>query len=399
MNTHIIKRPPPSPRPMGSEAGLWCEYHRTQGHDTDNCRTLKMHIEKLIQEGHLGRYVQGRGGDYHDRRAAPSKNSSRSPKRGRGKEKPQDKEVEGGHERNNRGTVNTIAGGFSGGGSTSSARRRYSRSNQSCNMVGVYAFKEQPQLSFTFNDFEEMCPHDDDPLVVSVFTAGFQIKRTMVDTGSSANVLFWEVFKKLDLPKEVIREHRGSLLGFAGELVEIIGYVDLRTTFEEGENLKTIVVKYIVVDVRSSYNIILGKPALNCLGAVTSTAHLCMKYPLEDGRVGVVKGDQVTARKCYEDSLRNKGAERRKTPEDLRCNFLDLDPRGFSKDEEEWRPRGKGSTGWGRAVPKGQDRHDFVKRDGGRAKMYTKEESGCVCMVSQRHAGNRPKFHMSSASH
>ena len=78
---------------------------------------------------------------------------------------------------------------------------------------------------------------------------------------------------------------------------------------------------------------------MNSLGAVTSTAHLCMKYPLEDGRVGVVKGDQVTARKCYEDSLRNKGAERKKAPEDLRCNFLDLDPRSFSKDEEEWRPR------------------------------------------------------------
>ncbi|KEH33513.1 hypothetical protein MTR_3g044903 [Medicago truncatula] len=152
---------------------------------------------------------------YHNKRTAPSRNSSRSSKRGRGKEKPQDKEVEGGHERNNRGTVNTIVGGFSGAGSTSSARRRYSRSNQSCNMVGVYAFKEHPQLAFTFNDFEGMYPHDDDPLVIYVFTVGFQIKRTIVDTGSSANVLFWEVFKKLDLPKEVMREHRG----FAGELM------------------------------------------------------------------------------------------------------------------------------------------------------------------------------------
>ena len=101
MNTQIIKRPPPNSRPMGSEAGLWCEYHRTQGHDTDNCRTLKMHIEKLIQEGHLGRYVQGRGGSNHDKRAAPSRNTSRSPKRGRGKEKAQHKEVEGEHERRN----------------------------------------------------------------------------------------------------------------------------------------------------------------------------------------------------------------------------------------------------------------------------------------------------------
>ena len=72
----------------------------------------------------------------------------------------------------------------------------------------------------------------------------------MVDTGSSANVLFWEVFKRLDLPKQVLREHRGSLLGFAGESVEIIGYVDLHTTFSEGENAKTIVIKYIVVNAR-----------------------------------------------------------------------------------------------------------------------------------------------------
>ncbi|CAJ2637566.1 unnamed protein product [Trifolium pratense] len=103
MNTQIIKRTPPNPRPMGDEAGQWCEYHRAYGHNTDNCRTLRMHIEKLIQEGHLGRYVQGRGGGHHDKRPAPNKNTSRSPKRGRGKEKSQDKESGGEHERKDRG--------------------------------------------------------------------------------------------------------------------------------------------------------------------------------------------------------------------------------------------------------------------------------------------------------
>jgi len=44
-------------------------------------------------------------------------------------------------------------------------------------MVVVYAFKEHPQLAFTFNDFGGMYPHDDDPLVISVLTAGFQIKH------------------------------------------------------------------------------------------------------------------------------------------------------------------------------------------------------------------------------
>ncbi|MCI11939.1 hypothetical protein A2U01_0033042 [Trifolium medium] len=148
MNTQIIKRPPPNPHPMGDEASQWCDYHRAYGHNTDNCRTLRMNIEKLIQEGHLRMYVQGRGGD---------------------------KESGGEHERNDRGIVNTIARGFSRGGATNSARKSYSRSSLSCNMVGVYAFKEHPQISFTIKDFAGIYPHDDDPLVLSVVTADFQI--------------------------------------------------------------------------------------------------------------------------------------------------------------------------------------------------------------------------------
>jgi hypothetical protein len=300
-STQIIKRPPPNPRPMGDDAGQWCEYHRAYGHDTDNFFTLRMNIEKLIHEGHLGRYVQGRGGGYPDKRPdkrpVPNKHSSRSPKRGRGKEKVQQKESGVEHERNDQGIVNTIAGGFSGGGATNSARKRYSRSSLSCNAVGVYAFKEHPPISFTFKDFTGTFPHLDDPLVIYVVTAGFQIKQAMVDTGSSANVLFWEDFEKLGLPKEVMREHRGALLGFSGQSVEIIGYVDLRTTFGEGENAKTIVIKYIIVDAQSSYNLILGRPALNGLGAINSTTHLCIKYPLEGDGVGIVKADQSIARK------------------------------------------------------------------------------------------------------
>jgi len=52
------------------------------------------------------------------------------------------------------------------------------------------------------------------------------------------------------------------------------------------------------VDGQSAYNIILGRPALNELGVITSTPHLCMKFPM-DVRVGVVKGDQKFAHICY----------------------------------------------------------------------------------------------------
>ncbi|MCI38264.1 hypothetical protein A2U01_0059492, partial [Trifolium medium] len=37
-----------------------------------------------------------------------------------------------------------------------------------------------------------------------------------------------------------------------------------------------------------------------------STLYLSMKYPLDNDKVGVVKGDQALARRCYESSLKIK---------------------------------------------------------------------------------------------
>jgi hypothetical protein len=58
-----------------------------------------------------------------------------------------------------------------------------------------------------------------------------------------------------------------------------------------------------VVDRPSAYNAILGRAALNELEAITSTAHLKMKFPTKEG-VGEVRGDQWTARQCYNTSLK-----------------------------------------------------------------------------------------------
>jgi len=82
------------------------------------------------------------------------------------------------------------------------------------------------------------------------------------------------------------------------------GYVDLRTTFRDKEDAKTIFIRYIVVNAPSSYNLLLGRPSLNKLKAVVSTVHLKMKFPSDEGKVLTLAVNQETARKCYEDSLR-----------------------------------------------------------------------------------------------
>ncbi|RDY00425.1 hypothetical protein CR513_16388, partial [Mucuna pruriens] len=86
-------------------------------------------------------------------------------------------------------------------------------------------------------------------------------------------------------------------------MVEIRGGIKLETTFGECNYARTIPVLYTVVDVEALYNLIIGRLVLNKLGAVVSTYHLCMKYPVEK-EVRRVWADHQVARHYYEDSLR-----------------------------------------------------------------------------------------------
>lgn len=64
--------------------------------------------------------------------------------------------------------------------------------------------------------------------------------------------------------------------------------------------------------------------------AELSTLYLTLKYPFEYVHVGVIKGDQGLARKCYKDSLTlKKKAQAYELIKDdnLKMNLVDIDPR------------------------------------------------------------------------
>ena len=88
--------------------------------------------------------------------------------------------------------------------------------------------------------------------------------------------------------------------------MEVRGYLELRTTFRDGEASRTESIRYLVVNANSAYNILLGRPALNRLNAVASTRHMKMKLPDLSDKVIIIKSDQEEARKCYENSLKTK---------------------------------------------------------------------------------------------
>ena len=88
--------------------------------------------------------------------------------------------------------------------------------------------------------------------------------------------------------------------------MEVRGYIELRTTFTDEAGSRTEKIKYLVVNAPSAYNILLGRPTLNRIGAVPSTRHMKVKLPSMDGVVITIKSDQKEAKKCYENSLKNK---------------------------------------------------------------------------------------------
>ena len=114
-------------------------------------------------------------------------------------------------------------------------------------------------------------------MIIRVIIANFEVRRVLVDQGSLANILFVDAFNRLGLLKEQISPFHSTLVGFAGDQVQVKGHVELLTTFARAQS---ILVKYLVVERESSYNAILGRPSLNRIGAIVLTRHLVMKFPL-----------------------------------------------------------------------------------------------------------------------
>ena len=78
----------------------------------------------------------------------------------------------------------------------------------------------------------------------------------LVDQDNSADVMFWSTFNKLQLSPDQLRPYTGCLYGFAGDQVEVRGYLELRTTFTDGIASRIENIRYLVVNADSAYNIL-----------------------------------------------------------------------------------------------------------------------------------------------
>ncbi|XP_009625555.1 uncharacterized protein [Nicotiana tomentosiformis] len=122
----------------------------------------------------------------------------------------------------------------------------------------------------TFDDEDAdvlFIPHND-VLVISLLVCDTNVKRILIDLGSSINIILLRVVNAMQAIDRVIPKAR-SLSGFDNSSAITKGEIIL-SSFAKGVVKDT---KFQVVDANMAYNIILGRPWIDDKDAVPSTLH------------------------------------------------------------------------------------------------------------------------------
>jgi hypothetical protein len=99
-------------------------------------------------------------------------------------------------------------------------------------------------------------PHDD-AIVLSLKINTHRVKRVLIDTGSSADILYLDVFKKMGYNVVNLKKVQTPLVGFIGDTLYSEGVIKMRVEIRQSPHLTTMMVKFLMVNIPSAYNVIL----------------------------------------------------------------------------------------------------------------------------------------------
>ncbi|XP_073123141.1 uncharacterized protein [Henckelia pumila] len=278
-------------------AGKYCSIHEVNTHDTSECRRHAPDAKRPVS-GEERRMDKRQRGPYRAPGFATHRPNEAISEKAR--EVPPQRLEDRTRDGPSRGVINMISRGSTDGDSNR-ARKSWSKRE----VLGLEARKVTscPVISFGPEDLKDVVTPHNDALLIQARVANYDIRRVFVDSGSSVNVIFQEAFEKMDLLGCEVNLVKTSLYGFAGHTVQPRGEVWLPITLGAGELRRTIMTLFSIVEAPSSYNVILGRPALNAFMAVASAYHQKIKFPVGN-QIGEVKGDQPSSRRCYADTVR-----------------------------------------------------------------------------------------------
>ncbi|CAL9016409.1 unnamed protein product, partial [Prunus brigantina] len=211
MNEHERIPKPTNRKPNrqdNRDTGKFCRYHQQNSHNTEDYISLRKIVERLIREGKLDQYIARP-------QQAPAPNANRQ-----------------------INMIITISGGPTLAGPSNRSVKQYVRAAHYPQVFGIKSdrhrkFAKVGWEPITFSEEEEegiIYPHDD-PMIIHVEIADYDVGRVLIDTGSSVNVIFADAFSGLGIADSMVNRQITPLLSFSGDLVQPVGSISLPIAF------------------------------------------------------------------------------------------------------------------------------------------------------------------------
>ncbi|XP_074346963.1 uncharacterized protein LOC141685778 [Apium graveolens] len=209
-----------------------------------------------------------------------------------------------------RGKVKTISGG-----NVLDHDRKTAKKNYVKKVYNLYQFnptKPRMPMTFSIEDYEDVIHPHEEPLIINPLTGKNKIRKVLVDTGSSANILIHKIYCKMNLDGEQLEPYdEAPVYAFSGHPIQFEGKITLPVLLGKLPCTVEKRVKFYVVRIESPYSAIMGRPFLSNFEAVESIPHLKLKFPTEKG-VEEMRDNQKTAKIIMLEDL-EKGSVVRRT--------------------------------------------------------------------------------------
>ncbi|KAL0404343.1 UNVERIFIED_CONTAM: hypothetical protein Sradi_2075100 [Sesamum radiatum] len=244
-----------------------CRLHNDYGYTTEERRHLKNEIERLIQNEYLQEHVcweKARGTVPYQKKEGDKAREVRAPSPGRPSREGAKQTI--GARRTTiiprKGVIRMIAGGPARGDSHQARKSQVREAHQISVKEVLDIEAVEDALVIRFRRAERSGPQTihNDALVIKATKTNYEVGRIFIDSGSSADILFGEAYNQIQLGDVSLEKVNTSLYGFAGEVVHPRSMISLPLMMGTGTMRKTCLLKFLMVDVPSAYNVILGNP-------------------------------------------------------------------------------------------------------------------------------------------
>ncbi|XP_026459050.1 uncharacterized protein LOC113359672 [Papaver somniferum] len=206
---------PPHPFPAETrdkrDRSKYCKFHKDHGQKTENCRALKIEVQRMIDAGKLQEYVKkdfGKGSgqfcathviNAHVINVSHARIHSMTRRASEDETRRKLRQLKEWYLTNH---IDFVSGNGAETRELGCIKNEFSPSN----LIGVYS------------------PHND-VIVIIAWIDMFRVHWILLDTGSSVSVLFSGAYSSMNLPHDLIEEDENPIIGFSGEVTKAKGKV------------------------------------------------------------------------------------------------------------------------------------------------------------------------------